>query len=367
MDIELPKLIATSVVRGTQQGESHGGVYTIDFGQHEVVQHVDWNTSGIDFEGRGADRGLRGIEFHEDAVYIAASDELFRYGRDFKIQASYRNRYLKHCHEICRRDQTILLTSTGFDSLLAFDLAQGEYVWGFHLQRPYDEWGGHTFDPRTNKGPRPVNEFHINMVHVDRSGIFMSGLHTRALLHLDSRMAVTEVCSLPAGAHNARPYRNGILFNDTETDCVRYAGSQRRERRVQDRHLRRQRDRVRRHRRFQGRPSGLRSGSLPNRRALRGRGLVAVDSQPLRLRSQSKGRLCQSDQGHPQRNPWPRGLAFRLIEVCKEERSRARAEARLRQRFPHQGGVATARSLRRGPMKKTLARHPVAKSSRPGL
>ena len=224
MDIQLPKLIATSVVRGTQQGESHGGVYTVDFGQREVVQHVDWNTSGIDFEGRGADRGLRGIEFDGDAIYIAASDELFRYDRDFKIQASYRNRYLKHCHEICRRDQTLLLTSTGFDSLLAFDLDRDEYVWGFHLQRPYDEWGGHTFDPRSNKGPRPVNAFHINMVHVDRSGIFMSGLHTRALLHLDSGMEVTEVCSLPGGAHNARPYRNGVLFNDTETDCVRYAG-----------------------------------------------------------------------------------------------------------------------------------------------
>lgn len=224
MDIQLPKLIATSVVRGTQQGESHGGVYTVDFHQREVVQHVDWNTSGIDFEGRGADRGLRGIEFHNDDVYIAASDELFRYDRDFKIQASYRNRYLKHCHEICRMDQTILLTSTGFDSLLAFDLDLGEYVWGFHLQRPYDEWGGHTFDPRSNKGPRPVNAFHINMVHVNRSGIYFSGLHTRALLHLDSRMEVTEVCSLPAGAHNARPYRNGVLFNDTETDCVRYAG-----------------------------------------------------------------------------------------------------------------------------------------------
>ena len=224
MDIQLPKLIATSVVRGTQQGESHGGVYTVDFDRREVVQHVDWNTSGIDFEGRGADRGLRGIEFHNDDVYIAASDELFRYDRDFKIQASHRNRYLKHCHEICRRDQTVLLTSTGFDSLLAFDLDLGEYVWGFHVQRPYDEWGGHTFDPRSNKGPRPVNAFHINMVHVDRSGIYFSGLHTRALLHLDSRMEVTEVCSLPAGAHNARPYRNGVLFNDTETDCVRYAG-----------------------------------------------------------------------------------------------------------------------------------------------
>ena len=45
MTTQLPKLIATSVVRGTQQGESHGGVYTVDFDQREVVQHVDWNTT----------------------------------------------------------------------------------------------------------------------------------------------------------------------------------------------------------------------------------------------------------------------------------------------------------------------------------
>jgi hypothetical protein len=37
-------------------------------------------------------------------------------------------------------------------------------------------------------------------------------------------MEVSEVCSLPAGAHNARPFRDGLLLNDTENDCVRYAG-----------------------------------------------------------------------------------------------------------------------------------------------
>ena len=60
------------------------------------------------------------------------------------------------------------------------------------------------------------------MVHVDSTGIYLSGLHTKALLHLDSKMEVSEVCNLPAGAHNARPYREGLLFNDTNSDCVRY-------------------------------------------------------------------------------------------------------------------------------------------------
>ena len=208
--------------RKSKQGESHGGIFTVDFEKQECVQHVDWNTTEIDFEGRGADRGLRGIAFSGDDIYVAASDELFSYDRRFRIQDSFRNRYLKHCHEICRMERTMFLTSTSIDSLLAFDLDQKKYVWGFHLQRQNDRWTGHTFDPGRQMGPRPVNDFHVNMVHVDDTGIYLSGLRTNALLHLNSKMEVSEVCSLPAAAHNARPYRDGLLFNDTANDCVRY-------------------------------------------------------------------------------------------------------------------------------------------------
>lgn len=222
MTVCLPKLIATSVVRGSQQGESHGGIYTIDFEKQEGAQQVDWNTSDIDFEGRGADRGLRGIAFDGDDIYIAASDELFVYDREFNRIRSHRNRYLRHCHEIVRVGRRIFLTSTGFDSLLAFDLDSREFDWGFHLQKPYGKWSGHTFDPTSDLGPRPVNDFHLNMVHVDGTGIYLSGLRTHALLHLNDRMQVTEVCSLPEGVHNARPWRAGVLFNDTASDCVRH-------------------------------------------------------------------------------------------------------------------------------------------------
>lgn len=222
MPIRLPTLVVTSVVRGTQQGESHGGIYTLDFATQTGRQHVDWNTTEIDFEGRGADRGLRGIAFDGDDVYVAASDELFCFDRDFSIRESHRNHYLKHCHEICRMERKLFLTSTGFDSLLAFDLDRRRFEWGFHLQRHNGSWSGFTFDPRSELGPAPVNEFHINMVHVDDGGIFLSGMGTHALLHLNISTEVRELCSLPAGAHNARPWKDGVLFNDTASDCVRY-------------------------------------------------------------------------------------------------------------------------------------------------
>lgn len=222
MNNRLPKFIATSVVRGSQQGESHGGVFIVDFEKQEGGQHVDWNTDEIDWEGRGADRGLRGIAFDGDEIYIAASDELFVYDRNFDMLRSYKNRYLKHCHEICRVERRIFLTSTGFDSLLSFNLDEEAFDWGYCLQKPYGKWSGFRFDPQSESGPRPVNDFHINMVHMDGTGIYLSGLRTQAMLNINDRMEVREVCSLPGGTHNARPWREGILFNDTASDCVRY-------------------------------------------------------------------------------------------------------------------------------------------------
>lgn len=54
------------------------------------------------------DRGLRGIEFTDDELWIAASDELFCYTPDFQLVGSYRNPYLRHCHEISRRDRSCI-------------------------------------------------------------------------------------------------------------------------------------------------------------------------------------------------------------------------------------------------------------------
>ncbi len=71
---DIPPLIATSVVRGSEQGESHGGVYLVDPASQSVHQVLDWNTADIDWSGRGWDRGLRGIEIWNGEVYIAASD-----------------------------------------------------------------------------------------------------------------------------------------------------------------------------------------------------------------------------------------------------------------------------------------------------
>lgn len=220
--MQIPKLIATSVVRGSEKGQSHGGVYLLDFENQVGEQKIDWNTGDIDFAGRGWDRGLRGIEFTDAEIWIAASDELFCYDPEFKLIASYRNRYLRHCHEIYRRDNLLFLTSTGFDSLLTFDLNSKSFNWGLYISRDGKKWRSQAFDPGAQRGPDFTNSYHLNMVFVDSDGIYFSGLNTSALLAVSATLDIEEYCSLPRGCHNARPFRSGVLFNDTGSNAVRY-------------------------------------------------------------------------------------------------------------------------------------------------
>lgn len=210
-------------MRGSQQGESHGGVYLLDVERQTVEQTLDWNTVDIDWQGRGWDRGLRGIAFDGERVFIAASDELFAFTTDFQPLGSWRNAYLKHCHEICIHDRSLFLTSTGFDSILAFDLDSHRFHWGMHVQRKGYEFAVQRFDPQVDSGPLMINAMHINNVHCNDHGMYVSGLKSSGMLHYngtDINMAV----ELPSGTHNAQPFRDGVLFNDTEDNVLRYSG-----------------------------------------------------------------------------------------------------------------------------------------------
>ena len=215
-------LIATSVVRGSRQGESHGGVFLIDFKQSSVMQTIDWNTTDIDWQGRGWDRGLRGISFDDDLVYIAASDELFAYTPQFERVASYRSSYLRHCHEIHRYQRRLYLTSTGFDSVLGFDLDRRRFSWGLSITKFGDDVRAAPFNPEKQNGPEPINELHLNSVYCADNGMFISGLRTEGILRFSGRR-IEKVLALPHGIHNARPFRDGVVFNDTVSDLVRYA------------------------------------------------------------------------------------------------------------------------------------------------
>jgi hypothetical protein len=199
------RLITTSVVRGSQQGESHGGVYLVDLENQRVRQVLDWDT----------------IAIHGDTVFIAASDELFAYRPDFTPIGSWRCPYLKHCHEIDIWEGQVFLTSTGYDSILAFDIAKQKFHWALHVDMEGFRFKGAVYDPNGEDGPLMLNKLHLNSVACRKGGMYIAGMKSGGMLLFNGKhlnMAVT----LPMGTHNAQPFRDGVLFNDTQADSVRY-------------------------------------------------------------------------------------------------------------------------------------------------
>jgi len=219
----LPIVIASSVIRSAHQGESHGGVYIIDMQAGAFDQVIDWNEASINWEGRGADRGLRGIAFHRNHVYLAASDEVFVYDQQFNLLESFRNSYLKHTHEIFIADDKLFLTSTGFDSVLVFNLATKTFDRGYCLRlNPTDQrLYFNVFDPNNESGPQWGDTIHLNSVYYDKGRLYVGCLAIPNLLCIAGNK-LFPFAPIPQGSHNTRPFQEGVLLNDTAAERVAY-------------------------------------------------------------------------------------------------------------------------------------------------
>ena len=240
MSNPLPKIIVTSVVRSSNQGESHGGVYLIDLETEYYEKVIDWNEAQIDWTGRGGDRGLRGIAIYDKNIFIAASDEIFVYDEKFELLKSIKNQYLKHCHEICIKNRKLFLTATGYDSILVYDLEIGAFEIGYTLRlKPkskfqlilkkmlnkiiigYKYLKCSTFDPNSNKGPYLADTCHINNVFPTHDDLLISGTKLNRALVLSNKK-IKGHFNIPFGTHNVQLYQNDLIYNDTANDQVSY-------------------------------------------------------------------------------------------------------------------------------------------------
>ena len=214
-------LIATSSLRGGDPGESHGGVYLINLQTGQVLKPVDSSAVDVDREGRGRERGLRGIACHRDRVYIATGEELLVFDQAFNAVASFRNAYLQNCQEICVFERHLFMASAGFDAILGFNLETESFDWAFRIVTDGRVFGARRFDPNGDEGPLLVDKLQLNNVHCEKGGMYVSGKRTGALLRFGGDRVGVKT-TLPEGVHNARPYRDGVLFNDTEAGALRF-------------------------------------------------------------------------------------------------------------------------------------------------
>jgi hypothetical protein len=237
---ELPKVIASSVVRSTQQGESHGGLYLVDLEIEKIDKVIDWNTVDINWEGRGKDRGLRGIAFYKDQILLAASNEIYVFDKLFNKIKSYSNKYLNHCHEIFVADDQLYVTSTGFDSILEFDMQSELFTRGFEIRFNNSNWilnkiwqkffkenlvnkpNLKIFDPNSDFGPKQFDQIHLNNVVIHNDYICVSGRRTNKIFGIKDEM-LSILASISMGTHNASLMGDDgrVIMNDTNCDLVR--------------------------------------------------------------------------------------------------------------------------------------------------
>lgn len=245
---KLPKVITTSVIRSSNKGESHGGLYLVDLETSELTQIIDWNKTNIGWEGRGMDRGMRGIAFYKNNIYIAISDEILVYNSSFEKVDSLKNKYLNHCHEICIKGDRLYLTSTGFDTILEYDLLSRGFIRGYWLRyTPFKQYLNRfnirnelesnrlcrlpclrIFDPNSDAGPELRDTLHINNVFADDDNLFVCGTKLGRLLKINGK-GVSSYASVPYSTHNAKPFNGGVLANYTRKNKISFFNRNKRE------------------------------------------------------------------------------------------------------------------------------------------
>lgn len=213
------KLLASSVARGDILDGCPAGLFLIDLEAQSVQQVLDYNPAEIDTRGR--EKGLRGIAFDKDSVFVVAGNELFAYTPAFELINRWQNPYLERCGGIAIHERKLFITSGGFDSIVGFDLDKHEFDFALHLLSQASVFGARRFDPNADDGPIMLGKLDLRSVYCDTTGMYIC--IEGGLLRFTSKI-VSMAVELPPGSHDAQPFRDGVLFNDSLAGTLRYSG-----------------------------------------------------------------------------------------------------------------------------------------------
>lgn len=235
----LPKIIASSVIRSSRMGSAHGGLFIIDLETEKIEKTIDWDDQKIDWDGRGGERGLRGIAYFGEKVFLASSSEIYVYDNGLELIDIIKNDYMKYNHEIFIDRNILYITSTGYDSIILYDLVEERFINSFCIrtrsgQKPETSFLGRRkkklrnvlnldqrieielieFDPNRNEGPKEADTTHINNVFVADGKLYFSGTVLENLYRIEDKKLI-KLTKLHFGTHNVTKYKDGYLLNNT--------------------------------------------------------------------------------------------------------------------------------------------------------
>ena len=215
------KILASSVIRSTHRGDSHGGLYVIDTTISKTEQVLDWAFEDIRWDlNLGGDRGLRGLIFHNDLLYAAGARHLFIFNKNFELVDQYTHPLLDGTHELAIEDDKIFNISNYYDSILVFDIITKQWLGGFQHQI-----GRHPikFDCMLSQS----DSMHLDTVSVKDGIVWYAGSTTEYLYGTNwaSMETVHPIKLCFRNTHNANFWKDGIVFNRSlESDTIYQVG-----------------------------------------------------------------------------------------------------------------------------------------------
>lgn len=214
------RIIATAVVRTAQKGESHGAIYLVDFSSN-YFQKIDYKDPSIEWRHRGGERGLRGITFYKDKIYIAASRKILIFDRQLNQIGYLTDNFMRSNHEIRVQDNLLYSVVAKNNSVLIFDLDNEKCIKRYYLSCKIAKNGLpvlHNLSERKT-GLRRKDKWHLNNVYPENDRLYISGSHLPWLLYIENDK-LYKYADMPLVYHNAQPYESGVLMNYTAKDVI---------------------------------------------------------------------------------------------------------------------------------------------------
>ena len=226
---KLPKVIISSVIRTAHKGNSHGGIYIVDLETEKTDKVVDWNDPDINWDGRGGERGMRGIVFYKNKIITSSATQILFFSRNFDLIQTVETHIFKGIHEIYEDHGILYITSSSQDSIVLYDLNKNQFkqviklkkllksISLTSLRRRSTKQGYYIENFKTIDLNREINlsdNYHINNVYVENNRIYFSGTRLNQLF-LIKNGRLKEYANVPFGTHNCRPFNNGFLCCDT--------------------------------------------------------------------------------------------------------------------------------------------------------
>lgn len=203
------KIIASSVIRSTVRGQSHGGLYVIDSEKLIGKQVLDWNYPHIRWDSGGGDRGLRGMVFYNEYLYTSGATHVYKFDQNFELVDKFNDNCFDGTHEMCIYNDIMYCISNQFDAIFFFDLHTEKWIGGFqHILG--------TSPKVFNQGEiiKHSDSLHLDIVSVKDGFVWYAGSTTEYLYGFNPETKEEQQIKLFfRNTHNAQFWQDGIIFN----------------------------------------------------------------------------------------------------------------------------------------------------------